>query len=377
MKAVLCLLALALSLPAIAGNTSTLYMNYGGYNRDFIVHLPTGYVAGQHLPLVFNFHGYTSNASQQELYTKMDATADANHFIVVYPDGINNEWNVGWAGTYGTGIDDVGFTGKLIDTMVVLYGINTDRVYATGLSNGGYLSHRLACEMSNRIAAIAAVSGCLTDSTAFYCHPQRLMPIMHIHGTADPIVPYNGLPGALSTEAAINFWLNKETCNTPGDTTNLPDTNSSDGCTVQTIDYNQCSANNEVLLYKITGGGHTWPDGLVDISNFGNTDRDFDASQAIWDFFNRYTLSGTTDIKAIENAAHVKIYPNPFGNSLQIEAAQILRQIEVFNMLGERLIVKQVNSNTGIIDTRYLPAGAYLLKVSGKDFIQNKVITKY
>lgn len=357
--------------------TSTLYMSYGGLTRDFIVHLPTGYVQGQHLPVVLNFHGYTSNAAEQELYSGMDNTADQNNFIVVYPDGISNSWNVGWTGAYGTGVDDVGFTGKIIDTLIQLYGIDTNRVYSTGLSNGGFLSHRLACEMSSRIAAIAAVSGTLTDSTAYYCNPQRLMPIMHIHGTADPIVPYNGLTGSLSTEQTINFWLARETCSTPGDTTNVPDTNTGDGSTVQKIDYIHCSASNEVLFYKITGGGHTWPGGTLTISQFGNTNRDIDASQEIWNFFNRYTLSGPTGItEQAQNQTTINLYPNPATSDLKIESTVEIDRAELINVLGQVVLSKQINAANATINLSDIAGGIYFVKMYSGGFSITRKICK-
>lgn len=366
MKPISFLVLLSTLFSGLSAST-TLTMNYGGIQRSFIVHVPTGNVTNP--PLVFNFHGYTSTASQQELYTAMDNTADANHFMVVYPDGIGNAWNVGWTGTYGTGVDDVGFVSAMIDTLHLLYNIDLTRVYSTGLSNGGYLSHRLACELENRIAAIAAVSGTLTDSTWFYCHPSRIMPIMHIHGTTDPIVPYAGVTGALSTEETINFWLNKNTCSTPGDTTNIPNTNTSDGSTAQSINYPNCAEGTRVLFYKITGGGHTWPNGVVDISAFGNTNRDMDANTEIWNFFKQYSNPTATGISPVaEDMVEVKVYPNPFNDEIKIEANNRIELIELFNILGEKIFSQSSNLTSTTINLCSKLAGLYVVKVSGKDF---------
>jgi polyhydroxybutyrate depolymerase len=362
MKLITWIIASFLFLTAYS-TTVTLTMQHGGIQRDFIVHLPTSYATGQHLPMVLNFHGYTSNASQQELYTKMDNTADANNFIVVYPNGIGNAWNVGWTGTYGTGIDDVGFTSAIIDTMQLLYGIDLNRVYATGLSNGGYLSHRLACELENRIAAIAAVAGTLTDSTYVHCNPGRIMPIMHIHGTADPIVDYNGAPTARSTEETINFWLGKNSCSTPGDTTDVPNTNIADGCSAQRINYPNCANGTRVLFYKINNGGHTWPNGLVDIASFGYTNRDFDGTTEIWNFFSQYSLNGTTGVNEQLADPVIKVYPNPFNSALKVEATESIERLEIYNLLGEK-VFSQTGNVTGVTNLSSLNQGIYFLKVS-------------
>src|ERR1019366_354154 len=239
-------------------------ISFGGVMRDFLVHLPPGFSNSQHLPLVFNLHGTPSDAGQEEFYSRMSITADTNNFIVVYPDGLGNQWNVGFNSPYASGVDDVGFISKIIDTMAQLYNIDLTRVYSCGMSDGGFMSHRLACELENRIVAIAAVSGLPTDSTAFHCTHTRNIPVMQIHGTADPLVPYAGFQsgdtGFYSVEQTIDFWLNKDQCSFVSDTTFLPDINTYDSSTVQKIHYGSCGSSTEVLFYKIIGGGHSWPD---------------------------------------------------------------------------------------------------------------------
>lgn len=370
----LIILAVSFSLSA----STTLNMMSGGIQRDLIIHLPPTYMPGQHLPVVFNFHGYTSTAAEQEIYSGMDANADTNNYIVIYPDGISNSWNVGWTGAYRSGVNDVGFVSDMIDTLYHLYSIDLTRVYATGLSNGGFLSHRLACELEYRIAAIAAVSGTLTDSTYVYCHPTRIMPIMHIHGTVDPIVPYTGLASSRSVEQTIAFWVSQNTCTTPGDTTDLPNTNLADNSTVQKIDYPVCLNSTRVLFYKITGGGHTWPNGTIDITPFGNTNRDMDGNTEIWNFFKQYSWSGATlGINTIPNEpATVKAYPNPFGDEIQIESSLRIDEVEVFNVLGERVYSHPEGAPTTSIDLSGLDKGIYLLKVSGKDYTHTERICK-
>ena len=322
-----------------------LTMNYGGVNRDFLVHLPTGYVSGQHLPVVFNIHGYGMTATLEEYYSKMDVVSDTGNFIVVYPDGISNAWNVGWFGNYHSGIDDVGFISKIIDTLSLLYNIDLNRVYTCGLSNGGFLSHRLACELGNRIAAIASVAGEFSDSVAYYCAPARKIPVMMIHGTNDPTVPYNGL-GGIGTEQSISIWLAKNQCSTVNDTIFVPDTNTTDTATAQRIDYRSCAASTEVLFYKVLNGGHTWPNALIN-TNYGPTCRDFDGSTEIWHFFNRYSLTGPLDVgQNILNETGIKIYPNPFNDEITIESNEGIHRVELLNTMGQMVDRKSTRLNS-------------------------------
>src|SRR5258706_3847373 len=131
---------------------------HDGLQRDYILYVPASYVPGTPAPLVLNFHGYTSNAFEQMFYGDFRPIADTAGFLIVHPNGTvdqlgNQHWNVGW----GTStVDDVGFTNALIDSLSAQYDINQDRVYSTGMSNGGFMSYKLACDLSNRIAAIAS-----------------------------------------------------------------------------------------------------------------------------------------------------------------------------------------------------------------------------
>ena len=250
----LLLIVFAVTFSSALFATDSLNINYGGVSRGFWVHTPPGFTAGQHLPMVFNFHGYGSFASQQELYTQMDNVADTGKFILVYPSGINNAWNVGWFGSFYTGPNDVGFTSAIIDTMIQLYGIDSTRVFACGMSDGGFMSHVLASVLNNRIAAIASVAGTLTDSAVANCHLSRKIPVMDIHGTNDPVVNYNSFSVSLNVEQTIAFWVGQDLCSATNDTTFL-NSSSIDSSSVQKIDYPACAEGAEVLFYKIINAG--------------------------------------------------------------------------------------------------------------------------
>ncbi|MDB5283280.1 MAG: hypothetical protein JWO06_2355 [Bacteroidota bacterium] len=369
---------LCLSFSSAFSQTLMQYIYSGGLQRDYYVHLPPNFSNSEHLPLVFNLHGSTSNGAEQEYYSRMSVTSDSNNFIVVYPDGIGSEWNVGFNSPFNSGVDDVAFISNLIDTLVQLYNIDLTRVYSCGMSDGGFMSHRLACELENRIVAIVAVAGLPTDSVAFYCTHTRNVPVLQMHGTADPLVPYAGIQsgdtGFYSVEQTIDFWLNKDQCSLVNDTTFLPDINTHDSSTVQKIHYASCGATSEVLFYKIIGGGHSWPNAPLDYI-YGPTNRDIDASQEIWNFFKQFSNIAAS-INELAVNVDLKIYPNPFTTQLKLESSEIIERIELTNVLGEKILEQKVSSNNPTINLPYLTDGVYFVKVEGDGFQQVRKVVK-
>lgn len=358
---------LLVSLLVIAGLFTkaqlTIQIMHDGALRSFNIHVPPNYTTSYAYPMVLNFHGYSSNAAQQELYSLMGPVSDTGNFIVVYPEGLSNAWNVGFVGDYNTTLpDDVGFTSKIIDTMATMYSVNLNRVYACGMSNGGYFSYRLACELPEKIAAIASVTGSMTDSMHLYCNPMRKMPMMQIHGTVDPLVPYNGQFNSMGIENMISFWLNEKGCTTPGDTVQIPNSLANDSSTVEKITYN-CNEGYEFVYFKITNGGHTWPSGAINVPGLGPTNRDISASREIWNFFNRYTKEGGVGIEETEQPT-VKLYPNPANSILHLEADNIFTNAEIYNLLGEKVIVKQLEGLNNNMDITGLQHGLYFIKLS-------------
>jgi polyhydroxybutyrate depolymerase len=258
---------------------------HDGIVRNYLVFRPSDSTSP--IPLVFNLHGYGSSALQQMMYANMNAVADTAGFIIVYPDAVGKRWNsgIGDSPRWPTpNIDDVGFIDALIDTLQNEYAIDLDRVYACGMSNGGFMSFKLACELSQRIAAVASVTGVVSDSTALNCTPPVAVPVMYIHGTDDPTVPFNGTLGWYSANETVSHWVNLHGC-FASDTLAIPDRNTLDGCSVTKIAYTDSLGNEDVVFYQVTGGGHTWPGSAFDLPRAGNTNRDINASDVIWRFF--------------------------------------------------------------------------------------------
>jgi polyhydroxybutyrate depolymerase len=227
------------------------------------------------------------------VYANMNAVADTAGFVVVYPDAVGKRWNSGisdnprWPTLE---VDDVGFIDALIDTLQKEYSIDLKRVYVCGMSNGGFMSFKLSCELSHRVCAAASVTGVISQSTALKCLPSRAVPILHIHGTADRTVPFNGTFGWYSAEQTIDHWANLHGC-FRSDTTSVPDKDLLDGCTATKITYTDVLGNARVILCQVVGGGHTWPGSAFDLRGAGNTNRDINASEEIWRFFRDLELS--------------------------------------------------------------------------------------
>jgi polyhydroxybutyrate depolymerase len=298
---------------------------------------------------------------------------------VCYPEGIANSWNSGFQTPYNSSPDDVGFISKIIDTLADLYNINLNRVYACGMSNGGFQSYRLACDLENRIAAIASVTGNISTLTALNCVLDRHIPVLHIHGTQDPLVLYGGEPGYKSVEETINFFLTENQCSMIGDTVAYPNTNTTDSSTVERIHYASCGSGAEVMFYKITGGGHTWPNAYIDFI-YGPTNRDFDASQEIWDFFNRFTLTGPTASEKVKEDLEVSIYPNPGNGNYELQITDYKpgepSGLEVLDIAGRKIFAQQLTFSSTKINLSFLTKGVYFLKVEGKEQLFTRRIVK-
>ncbi len=279
----------------------------GGMDRYYLVHVPPGYNKSQPTPVVLNFHGGGGNPEAQRNSSQMDLTSNRAGFIAVYPQGTNSTprrrrlrimpqgftWNAGtccgWA--QDNKIDDVGFTVALLDDLARQFNVDPKRVYATGYSNGAIMCYRLACELSDRIAAIAPVSGPMEMPK---CNPSRPVSIMHFHGTQDQYAPFAGgkgqrsLPGQDFTPVpkTISFWLRALKLKEE------PSKILKQGSAVGTF-YGPGKDGSEVVLWTIEGGGHTWPGGKFGVLGkrvLGEMSADISATELMWEFFQRHPM---------------------------------------------------------------------------------------
>ncbi len=338
---------------------------FDGINRTWIVYLPVNYSQGNTLPLLLALHPLTGTGLNMMQFTGFNSIADTANFIVVYPDGIGNSWNVGLPG--GSTADDVGFISALIDTLHQDYNIDLNRVYGAGFSNGGFLCYRLACELGNRIAAIASVAGTMTDASFAACTPQRITPVLHIHGTSDIVVSYNGGFGNVSVDQVLSFWKSFDTCPVFPVVENLPDL-VAEGSTVQRYTWSPCTEGSEVMLLKVINGGHTWP-GSVGVTGLGNTNRDINASSEIWKFVSKYTLAQITAINT-EASEKTGIYPNPVqdGFIVILTPGNVKETILYIMNADGRTVMTQIipkNASRISVNTSVLTPGFYLARISG------------
>ena len=364
--------ALAIHFSLYAQQTITESITHDGMQREYILYVPETYTGNSAASIVLNFHGYGSSATQQMWYGDFRPIADTADFLIVHPQGTLfngiSHWNVGgW--TVGSTVDDVGFVEALIDSLSVDYNIDSTRIYATGMSNGGFMSFLLASQLSEKIAAIGSVAGSMTPETYNNSNPAHPTPILQFHGTADGVVPYNGAIWTLSVEDALQYWVDYNHCNTLPSITPLPDIDPNDGSTVEHIVYS--GGDNEVNVehFKVLGGEHTWPG-----SDFGGagTNYDIDASVEIWTFFSRYDINGLMGVTGTEtinnNDFKLSVYPNPTTSFIIIDHIfQSSKEYEVRTVKGNMVLSGVVSSKNYRIDLSGLPAGFYILKVDNQN----------
>jgi len=334
--------------------------------RYYDIHYPPNYTSN--MPVVINLHGYTSNGWQQEFYSGMSAIADSNNFIVVYPYGLRD--NRYWIPFFNCAleeetVDDIDFMNRLIDTLIAENQVDSSRIYVCGMSNGGFMSNYLACELSERVAAIADVAGSMNDSVFYNCNPTRAIPTLQMHGTADSTVPYLGIDSNAfvmgemhATEDIFDLWKSHNNCSTL-DSVLIPDIDTTDFSHAIKYTYSSCDDNVESVLYKIINSGHTWPNG-VQIPWQAWVNRDINGSQVIWDFFQQYAINFNppTLVENIEFASN--LYPNPAKNNITI-ANSYLGKISIYNMMGMEVATFEKTDEQLNINIRNLSSGAYYI----------------
>jgi polyhydroxybutyrate depolymerase len=300
--------ALCAGEPAEPGNTVSRSLQHADLDRTYRLHLPRDFRAGAPVPLVIAIHGLGMNGEGMELFTDFSPVADEHGFAVVYPDGLNRMWRFWERPELGDQVkdepgyvDDVGYIAALIDSLVAEGLVNPRRVYATGLSNGGYMSNRLACLLPDKIAAIAPVAGTTTPGL-IETKPSRPIPVLYIHGTRDHIVGYDGTDqftrekSSLSAQELVQWWAEQNGCG-PVREEKLADA-ASDNCTVIRHVHPQAEGPHgaPVIFYEVKGGGHTWPDGKRQpVAVMGTVCRDFNASEVMWEFFSQFELADGAD----------------------------------------------------------------------------------
>jgi polyhydroxybutyrate depolymerase len=312
----LALLALAVS-PLVTANDACLALrgrshgkletrceslSYGGRIRTYQLYVPTR--LHDPAPLLVVLHGGGGSGANMALMSRQtfNRIADREGVIVIYPDGVGRNWNDGRTGLRSPAmkenIDDVGFLRALVHEMSTRHHVDAKRIYSTGISNGGFMSFRLACEAADVFAAIAPVAATLSDDLGPRCHPSKPVSVAILNGTNDPLVPWaGGEVSALgikrgtvwSAEKTLDTWAALDGCREKSDDQVIDKVPGDDTSVILHV-RSQCRAGSEVRLYEIRGGGHTWPRGEKYLTErlVGKVSQELDGAEEIWRFLSAH-----------------------------------------------------------------------------------------
>jgi len=266
-------------------------MQVDGMNRAFVSYVPPGVPKDEKMPLIISLHGGFATPKGQFHLADFRPIADKEHILVVCPAS-KHFWHDGK--DEKGGIDDVKFIDQLITYMINTYHADPKRVYVAGISNGGFMTSKLACQLNKRIAAIGVVAASLDEGEGYA--PVRPMPVIYMHGTKDPVISNKGGKAfgraIYSQEQVLKVWVGVDKCDPKPVVTNLPDT-AHDGTSVTKEEYSNPTTGIKVIGYTIVNGGHTWPGGWQYLPQFivGKTTKNLNACQEMWQFFKQYKLN--------------------------------------------------------------------------------------
>jgi poly(3-hydroxybutyrate) depolymerase len=330
--------------------------------RQYAIYIPVNYNTAQPVPLVLLFHGFTNSISTMFNDSQMQSLADANNFIYAIPQGLGIPagWSIGLS--FGGNADDIGFTRSLIDRISVNYRINPKRVYAAGFSNGGFFSYRLACQLSDKIAAIASVAGSMNPAWISganpSCNPQHQMPILQFTGSNDNVIPIGGGAGGAALSNVFNYWRNFNNTNTTATITNI------NSVTTRTV-YENGNRGATVEFIEIGGRGHEWPQ----TTTAGLRQN---ASIRIWDFFSRYDIDGLIAPLSVNtfDKTGISIYPNPAVSAITVNNSNFVDKTEynIASVTGQIIMTGEIAAASQRIDISNLRASLYFLNIGGSTF---------
>ena len=267
-------------------NSNAQTIVHEGINREYVLYVPNSYDGTSAVPLMIVFHGFGGSASDfmngnMDGNSDMRSLAESDTFILVYPQGScldgSSHWNPCPLGSDNkSSVNDLEFIESMISNISTQYNLNMDRIYAVGYSNGGMMAYGLANYKSGLIAAVASVSGAMLDCIGPTSHP---MPIVHLHGTSDDVISYNGSSDWNSVQSTLDHWINFNNTTTNPTLT----THNNGGMTIEHYAYDQGDSSVSVEHYKYIGGEHVW---------FSSTFQGNNTSELVWNFVSSYDING-------------------------------------------------------------------------------------
>lgn len=350
-------------------------INHNGVNRVYFYYTPSNYSPNQQLPLLVVLHGLTQTGGGVMDITNFNAIAEQEKFIVVYPSGLNNAWNANMNVSVSSA-DDKGFLESLIAHFEQNYNSNPNKKYLCGFSNGAFMSYKMACESDLCFAGIATVSGTMSDTVYANCNPSNSTSILHIHGTSDAVVPYNGgaATGA-SVDSTLEKWRAFLGCAQTTSTLDLPNSNLFDLSTAQRITYSNCGG--QALEHiKVNGGGHQWPGISTWNGGLGTINMDFYSPQLIWDFL---APKSCLNSSVAEENISIEIYPNPVDDQLIIQSNSTDGMIIITDFSGKKIVHTALDCKNQTIDLFGLESGIYFIYIYSENAVQitkNQIFVK-
>lgn len=343
---------------------------FDGMRRYFLLHLPTDYSPEIARPVVMALHGGFGSGSGTEMQSGLSQKADEEGFIAVYPEGVKGPfgirtWNGGACCGFATNnkIDDVGFLNTLLDTLIDRYAIDRDRIYVTGMSNGGFMAYRMACESSGRIAAIAPVASTMNTD----CNEPNPVPVIHFHSYLDKNIPQEGgIGGGVSKhynpplDSVLHVWAGFNGCVPQEDTIR-------DEMDYDHLKWSDCDCGADVELYITHDGGHSWPGGMRLSMILDPPSEVISATDLMWSFFVSHSLCDRPTLAKTIGEDRLSVRPNPTRDLFYL-SKPIQELIYMYDWHGR--IVRTIYPPRQIIDISNWPVGVYWLKTSGEPAIK-------